>query len=87
MLLQFIGFLTFVKVWQTTLEFYHLPFEPILIGTPVAIFIAEFIIGHFQIKSKVQAEMNSMLNLEANPELLLLLEKLDTIIKNQSEQK
>lgn len=85
--LQFIGFLTFVKVWQTTIEFYGLPFAPILVITPAVLIVVEFLIGHFHIKSKVQSEMNSMLNLEANPEVILMLEKMDLIIKNQEDQK
>ena len=83
--LQFVGFLTFVKVWQSTIEFYHLPFFPILIGSPIIAIIAEFLIGHIQIKSKVMSEMNSMMNLEGNPEAKESIETVRRIDKKVDE--
>jgi len=83
--LQFIGFLTFVKVWQSTIEFYHLPFDVILIGIPIVIFGLEFLIGHIQIKSKVMSEMNSLMNMEGNPEARESIETVRKISKTVDE--
>jgi hypothetical protein len=86
MALQFMGFMTFVKVWQGTIEFYNLPFVPILIITPFIVIGSEYLIGHYQITTKVQSEMNSLLNLQSNPEVLAILQKVDTILRNQEKE-
>ena len=85
--LSLVGYLTFVKVWQTTFDFYHIPFVLVLIGTPLCLIIVGFVIGHMMIKHRVQAEINSLVNLQANPELLQIFEKLDTIIEKLDKGK
>ena len=85
--LNLVGYLTFVKVWQATFDFYHIPFVLVLLGTPLCLILAGFAIGHMMVKHRIQAEINSLINLQANPELLQIFEKLDTIIEKLNEEK
>jgi hypothetical protein len=80
-----IGYLTFVKVWQPTFEFYHIPFLLVLTAFPILLLAVGFGIGHYMIKHRVQAEINSLINLQANPEVRMILEKVDIIIRNQEK--
>ncbi|MGA2105018.1 hypothetical protein [Methanoregula sp.] len=70
--LAFIGYLTFAKVWQPTIEYYNIPFLPVLIGFPILLALIGFVIGDLMIKKKVQAEINSLVNREANPQFFEL---------------
>jgi hypothetical protein len=81
-----IGYLTFVKVWQATFEFYRIPFILVLTVFPILLIAVGFSIGHMMIRHQVQAEINSLINRQANRELCMVLEKLDIIIKNQESK-
>lgn len=66
--LSIIGFLTFAKVWQSTIESYGIPFAIIIALFPIILFIGAFSIGHGIIVYKIQEAMQSLGNTEANKE-------------------
>jgi len=80
--LSLLGWGTFAKVWQTTFEFYHIPFNLVLFGFPVLMAFMGFLIGDQMIKKKVQAEMQSLVNIEANPQFVRQCKQLNAITKH-----
>ena len=78
-ILTFVGFLTFAKVWQSTFEFYNVPFIVAMVGFPLAMLITAFILGEIMIRKNVKAEMTSLVNTEGNPEFKELCERLRRI--------
>jgi len=66
--LSLIGFLTFAKVWQSTFEYYGVPFSIVVVICPILILGVAFVMGHCMIHFKVQEAMQSLGNNEANKE-------------------
>lgn len=83
--ISLIGYLTFVKVWQTTFDYYHIPFILVLIGFPLLLLVVGFATGNFMIKHRIQAEVNSLINLQANPEVILFLENFKALREDSKE--
>jgi hypothetical protein len=78
-LLSFIGFLTFVKVWQSTFDYYGVPFVIALVIFPISILCIAAGLGHVMVKKNIQGEMTSLVNTEANPEFVTLLQTIDRL--------
>jgi hypothetical protein len=78
-LLAFIGFFTFAKVWQTTFDYYHIPFQAMLVLFPMGILAFAALLGHVMIVKNLQAEMTSLINTEANPEFAALLKSVERL--------
>ena len=78
-LLSFIGFLTFAKVWQSTFDYYNVPFIIALVIFPLCILGVATLLGHIMVKKNVQGEITSLMNTEANPEFLALIGTIDRL--------
>jgi hypothetical protein len=80
--LSLLGWGTFAKVWQPTLDYYGIPFYPVLFGFPLVMAVFGYFIGDTMIKKKVQAEIASLTNEEANPQFFRVCGQLDAIVEH-----
>lgn len=80
-ILAFVTFLTFAKVWQSTFDYYGVPFWTMLFVFPMFLLGVAAVLGHIMIKKNVQGEIQSLINTEANPELLEIFKRFDKLDK------
>ena len=88
-----VQYLILVKVWQSTIEYYGIPFLAILIIMPFVFGGGVWLLGYLIISKNVLAAQNSLQNRQANPEFMMFLEqanrmeqKLDDIQKRMGER-
>jgi hypothetical protein len=80
-----IGMLTFAKVWEDTFKFYDIPLITVYVSLPLGFFISCWIIGYLYDIKGIWKEENSHTNLKLNPELLVILSRLQYTVTKLDE--